>query len=442
MKSYKFSIKTALCFLSLFAYSTMTFAEEIDWLKLKKLKDMELIEYVKKLNLKDHAAIDFWKKIPLSKANKQVYKMFQKEAFAIYMNKYPRQRSKALDFKVGMGTVIKGPMSKQTLKLPFTDYYPLKEGPVGNPEKRYNIGYTIHGFNHPWLLNNADSAIWEANRHPNLKLTVLDPEFDNNKQIQHIDAWVEEKIDGIITWPMQEAPIGPPVNRAIEKGIPCVSVDRMAGTNKINARITGNFPANGAQQGMYLIHKLLQNKRKVKGSIIMVRKPLGSTADSMRTGHFLKVISYFPGIRILESFHNNSNREESFRQVGKALKTYPEIDAIFATGAEQSMGAIQAIDDANMWDRKIIILNNDDSFEALAAVQNDKLAMTAPYTPLLGALAVRILIKILNGEEVPRDIITPDLPMVTKEKENVFGLNTISVKEWLPYAYGRDESSN
>ncbi len=109
-----------------------------------------------------------------------------------------------------MGTDITGPMSKQKLKLPFTNYFPLEEGPIGNPNKIYRIGYTIHGFTHPWLLNNADSAMWEANRHSNVRLTILDPEFDNQKQVQQIDAWVADDFDGIMIWPMQEAPTGPP----------------------------------------------------------------------------------------------------------------------------------------------------------------------------------------------------------------------------------------
>jgi len=417
-------------------------AGDIDWQKIKTSQDMAFVEYVKSLDLKGQDALNFWKKIPLSKANQQVYRMFRQEAFAIYMNKYPRPKRKISEFKVGMGTYITGPMSKQKLKLPYTNYYPLKEGPIGDPEKIYQIGYTIHGFNHPWLLNNVDSAIWEANRHSNVKLTVLDPEFDNNKQIQHIDDWSTKNFDGILIWPMQEAPTGPPVNRALARGIPCVSVDRMVGTSKVRARITGNFPANGTQQGMYLVHRLLKEKGTVEGNILMIRKPLGSTADAMRTGHFLKVISYFPSLKILDSFHNSSNRKDSFKQVSKALKSHKKLDAIFCTGAEQSMGAVQAVDLAKKWNsrednKRIIILNNDDLYEALIAIQDDKLAMTAPYTPLLGALGMRILLKIITGEKIPQDAIIPDLPMITKVKESVFGIETIGVKEWMPYAYGR-----
>lgn len=416
---------------------------EIDWIKVSTLYGDSFLEYVENLNLKDQEAIEFWKKIPISKANKEIFNIYRKEAFAIYMSKYPGKSESVEGFKLGSGTVINGPMSKQSLKLPFSELYPMKNGPVGNPDKIYKIGYTIHGFEHPWLLNNVDSALWEANRHSNVVLTALDPEFSNEKQVEHIDKWIEEGYDGILIWPMQEAPTGPPVKKAIAAGIPTVSVDRLVGANNVSARIIGNFPANGTQQGMYLIHKLLQEKGSVEANVLMIRKPLGSTADSLRTGHFLKVCSYFPGIRILESYHNSSSRDDSYKQVQKALDKYDDIDVIFCTGAEQSMGAVKAVDEQNKWfsrknGKRVIILNNDDLYEALLAIKSDKLSMTSPYTPLLGGLGVRVLLRLINKEIVPQNIITNDIPMITKKKENIFGIETISVDEWIPYSYGRN----
>ncbi|MBF0193916.1 MAG: sugar ABC transporter substrate-binding protein [Magnetococcales bacterium] len=394
--------------------------------------------------MKDQQAIDFWKRIPLSRANRQVNRLFRKEAFEIYMKKYPRPDKVSLNnFHTGIGTNIIGPISKQTLKLPFTELYPLADGPIGDPNLTYNVAYTIHGLNHPWLLNNADTAQWQANRHANVQLTVLDPKFDNNKQIAQIDNLIKKNIDGILIWPMQEAPTGPPVDRAAKMGIPTVSVDRLVGSSNVKARLTGNFPANGAQQGLYLVHRLLKEKGKVSGNIILIRKPLGSTADAMRTGHFLKIISYFPDIKILDSQHNSSNRLDSKSQVTTALGKYPQVDAIFCTGAEQGMGAVAAVDEAKRWNsrkegKRIIILSNDDLYEALLEMKKDKIAMTAPYTPLLGALGLRILLKVLAGESVPQDITSPDLPMITRTGETIFGIKTVKVDDWIPYSYGRN----
>lgn len=428
--------------ISLMFSSTLIAAEKFDYSKVKNLKGMELIEYFNSLGLKGQDALDFWMNIPVSKANKQVYDRFQKEGFQFYLDKYPTApRYGGYQFKMGMGTEIVGPMSKQKLKLPFTDYIPLADGPIGDKSKTYRVGYTIHGFNHPWLLNNADTAIWEANKHPNVKLTVLDPEFDNAKQARQVDTWIAQGFDGIMIWPMVEAPTGPPIQRALDKGIPCVSIDRMTGAEGITVRVTGNFPANGAQQGIYLVHRLLKEKGKVEGTILMIRKPLGGTADSMRTGHFLKVISYFPDLKIVGNYHNPSSRPDSFKQVQDALMAHPKLDVIFCTGGEQAMGAAQAVELAKRWDsreggRRIIILNNDDSHETLAATEEGKLSMTAPYTPLLGALGMRVLLRTIAGEKLPKEITTPDIPMITQKKEVVLGVETFSAEEWAPYAYG------
>lgn len=421
-------------------------AATVDWRKVAGLQDQAFLDYVRSLDLHGQEAIDFWKKIPLSAANPEANRLFRKDAFAIYMNKYPRPPSRTQSgdagFEVGLGAEITGPLSGQSLKLPFSNLYSLPDGPIGDPSRTYRIGYSIHGLEHPWLLNNADSAMWEANRHPNVELTVLDGEFDNNKQVEHIDGWVHDKLDGILVWPMQEAPAGPPIARATSAGIPAVSIDRMVGTRKVTAQVTGNFPANGAQQGAYLIHRLVEELGEVRANILMIRKPHGSTADAMRTGHFLKAISYFPGLKIVESEHNSSNRAESLRQVSAALEAHEVLDVIFCTGAEQAMGAVAAVDQADRWNsrennRRIIILSNDDLQEALVAMQEDKIAVTAPYTPLLGGLSLRVLLRILAGEKLPRDIITPDLPMITKESQDVFGIQTMSVEQWAPYAYGQ-----
>ncbi len=436
-----FSIKL-LALLAVVLTPVNVIGAEVDWKKVSKLQDKALLDYVDALDLKDQAALNFWKNIPISRANSQVYQIFRKEAFAIYMKKYPRPFGRGYNFTTDAAVNVIGPISKQKLRLPFTNVVPLAEGPIGDPNKQYNIAYTIHGLGHPWLLNNADSAQWEANRHSNVSLTVFDSKFDNDKQAEQIDTLVKQKVDGILIWPMQEAPTGPPVDRAAKAGIPIVSVDRIVGSGKIRAQITGNFPANGTQQGLYLVHQLLKDTGKVEGTILMIRKPLGSTADSMRTGHFLKVISYFPGLKILQSYHNNSSRADSQKQVQEALNKHPIIDVIFCTGAEQGMGSVLAVNKAARWNsrrdgKKIMVLSNDDLFEALQAMKEGKIAVTVPYTPLLGAVGIRVLLKIISGEKITKNITTPDLPMITKNGDTIFGIKTISVDDWLPYAYGK-----
>ncbi len=81
----KVRLQIAISVIFLIVCSGSSVAGDIDWQKIKTLQDMAFVEYVKSLDLKGQAALNFWKNIPVSKANQQVYRMFRKEAFAIYI---------------------------------------------------------------------------------------------------------------------------------------------------------------------------------------------------------------------------------------------------------------------------------------------------------------------------------------------------------------------
>jgi ribose transport system substrate-binding protein len=397
-----------------------------------KLQGQDALKFFESLpakGVKGADVIEFFIDLPVSTANKQISKLFQDEGFAFYLGKYPREEPyNNFQWKNGMGTVIKGPFSKQSLKLPFTDYVPLPEGPVGDANKKIKIGVTFHGFSHPWLINWADAAQWEALRHPNVEAKVLDAEFDNAKMAAHFDTFIAEKVDGILVWPMVEAPTGPPARRAMEAGIPVVSVDRMTGFEGVSSQITGNFPANGAQCGMYLVWKLAQ-EGNLNAKIVMLRKPLGSTADSVRTGHFLKVLSYFPGIQVLRSYHDTDNREEAFSNAQAALQAFPDMDVFYGTGDHEALAALEAA--------KIIFISIDDSKEALTNVKKGEFEVNTPYTPLISDIGMRVLLNIVTKKaQMPHEIITPNIPMVTQNGNEIFGLKTQTTDEWYVYTFG------
>jgi ABC-type sugar transport system substrate-binding protein len=409
--------------------------------KLQGEDALKFFESLKSKGLSETEILQFFIDLPLSEANQQIYKMYDDEGFEMYNKAYPRGTPyEGFEWQKGSGTSIKGPFSKLDIKLPFSDYVPVAEGPIGDANKEYKIGVVFHGFSHPWLINWADSAKWEGDRHSNIKMEVLDAEFDNNKWATIVDNFIAQRVDGIVAWPAVEAPSGPPVRRAEEAGIPVVTVDRLAGYDGVSARVTGNFPANGAQCGMYLIWKLAQ-EGDLNAKMVLLRKPLGSTADAVRTGHMLKVLSYFPGIEILQSYHDNDSREEAFVNAQSALQAYPEIDVFFGTGDHEALAAIEAVKMANKMNsrkdgKKMIFLSIDDSKEALTHVKNGEFEVNTPYTPLFADIGVRTLINILSGKEMPQDVITPNIPMVTQNGDEIFGFKTQTPDEWYEYTFG------
>ncbi len=66
--------------------------------------------------------------------------------------------------------------------------------------------------------------------------------------------------------------------------------------------------------------------------------------------------------------------------------------------------------------------------------------MVAPYTPLIGDIGIRAVIQHIGAKEgvneaPPKLIMTPNLPMITKEAMDIEGVKTVTPDQWL-YAYG------
>jgi ABC-type sugar transport system substrate-binding protein len=413
------------------------------------LKDMEAFAFFESLadkGLTDSQIIQFFIDLPLSDANQQIHDMYLEEGFDAYAEAYPAgEFYDGFEWTPGMGTEITGGFTGNSLKLPFSDdYVPLEEGPIGDANKTYKVGVVSSGLNNAWIGNFQDSIDYEAARHENIELLYMDYNFDMNAFSTQFDTCIAQGVDIIITWPQVEASSGPAAQRAEEAGIPVVSADRVTSYADVTARVTGNFPANGAQCGMYMVWKLAQdaNNEEVAGDIVMLRKPAGSTADTIRSGYFLKVLSYFPGINILQSYHDPDNREEAYVNAQNAFQAHENIDGIFCGDYNKAAVAYQAATEANRLNsreggKEIIFVTCDDSKELYQLMQQeDGVQMNAPYTPLIGDIAMRVAIKILEGEDIAQDIATPNIPMTTREGSVIFGLQTQLPEDWYEYTFG------
>ncbi len=412
------------------------------------LSDMDAYAFFQTLGDKGLTAdeiIQFFIDLPVSQANQQIYDLYNEEGFEMYGESYPvGETYDGYVWENGMGTEIVGPFSGNNLKLPFTDYVASVE-----PSEAIKIGFVFHGFNHPWLVNYADSGKWEMDKYPDkIEGTFLDGEFDDAKMAEQIDSLIAQGVDGIVVWPQTEAGTTASVQRIVDAGIPVVTVDRLSGCENVNTRVAGNFPANGAQCGMYLTWKLAQEtgEQSIAGNMVMLRKPLGSTADAVRTGYMLKVLSYFPGINILQSYHDMDSREEAYVNAQSALSAYDNIDCFYGTGDHEALAALEAVNAANRMDsrengEKMIFLSIDDSKEAIGNVRDGNIEVNTPYTPLVADIGVRVMLQIIAGNEMPKDVITPNIPMVTQGGDTIYGLTTQTPDTWYQYTFGPEVSS-
>lgn len=418
------------------------------------LSGMEAYEFFTTLGdkgLSQGEIIDFFVRLPISTANKEVYDLYMSDALDVYAESAPDGVVyDDYEWTLGDGTEITGPYSKNTnLKMAYTDYMSLDEGPIGDSDKTYKVGMVCISAIDSWMGNLYDSVQYEADRHENLELIWMDYGLDSDGCDDAIEMLIAQNVDAILLWPRTEAATAAPAQKAVDAGIPIITVDRLCGSEDVNGTISGNFPANGAQCGAYLVWQLAQEsgEEAVEGNIVLLRKAAGVTADTLRCGYFLKVISYFPDIHILESYYDNDDTEQALINAQNALQQYDNIDAFFCEGLTQTPVAIEAITSANRWEsrengEKIIMLTIDDTKESFNFIENGQIEVNCPYTPLIGDIGIRYLCKLLSGEDLPKDVAIPNIPMVTQDGKTIFGLETLAYDEWYQYASGPDYVSD
>lgn len=418
----------------------------------KDLTDVDAYNYFMALKddkgLTDDQILRFFIGLPLSQANQDAYNTYVNDGMEAFTQTYPYGSCyDNYSWEVGSGTEFVGSLQGDSGKLPFTDYIPMEGGTtIGDPDKEYTFAFVGGGPISSYGTANWDAFVWQCEQFTNVKAMAVSHQGSDDVYSSTIDTFIANKVDAAIISPRSEAVSKPCMERLVAAGIPTITLDRLTGCDDVDVAAAGNYPAGGAQLGMYLVQKLYEESQAIEGNIIFMRKQKGGTDDAIRGGHFLKVISYFPGIKILQCYHDNSNRQEAFTNFESAIQQYQDVDAVICLGDHQALAARESLNLADrMYSReggkKVIIATCDDSKETMMWLKKGEIDMCTPYTPYTADIGVRVAAKIINNEEVPHYVIFPSIPAVLSEGvlesgNSLFNMATMSYDVWKPYGFG------
>ena len=113
---------------------------------------------------------------------------------------------------------VTDPITKESIVLPWSDAYPVPEGPIGDPNKEYNVCYSQALIRHPWSVGQRSAMMIEAARHPNLTVKYYNTDNDPLQQIQQLETCANQDPDAILVWPHSTAPLTPVVKKLHEDG--------------------------------------------------------------------------------------------------------------------------------------------------------------------------------------------------------------------------------
>ena len=231
---------------------------------------------------------------------------------------------------------------------------------------------------------------------------------DKQQEIDSIRLLKTKQVEGIVmvSWILDEDH----VNYMKESRIPAVYISKTARDYDIYTVSTSN------ENATYDMTKYLIENNHKEIALIMTSKEETILEAERRTGYERALKDNSIEVRDELIKHGNTDYEGGYNSMKELLDDKIIPSAVFVTGDEAAVGAINEIFDAGYnVPQDISVVGFNDT--KLSKIYRPKL--TTVFQPLfdMGAVSIRALIKLINGEPVEEKKI--ELPYQIMERESV-----------------------
>lgn len=263
-------------------------------------------------------------------------------------------------------------------------------------EVKYKIGFSQCISTDDWRKSMDHEMKVEASLNAEIDLTIFQANGDIELQNSQIEYMFKNGFDVIIVSPLRSEPLVPIIEKAYDKGIPIIIVDRKINSQKFTAYIGANNIEVGQNAANYIAS---QNEKEI--NVIEIKGGDDSSPVIERHSGFHQIVNNEPKITVSYSIKDEDiNRR--IPQILDSLYLKP-INYVFAFNDEIAYNTWKIAKSKGVEKTIKFIgidgLNGDNN--GIQLVQNGILSASILY-PTGGDEAIKLALKILNGERVAK----------------------------------------
>ncbi|MYL35264.1 ribose ABC transporter substrate-binding protein RbsB [Pontibacillus yanchengensis] len=281
-------------------------------------------------------------------------------------------------------------------------------GSGGDSEKEdgtLKIGLSISTQNNPFFVTLKEGAE-KAAEEEGVELTTVDAQNDPGKQVSGIEDLITQNVDVLLVNPTDSAAITTAIESANEADIPVITVDRSADGGEVVSHIASDNVKGGEMAANYIVEQLSGG-----GKVVELEGIPGSSAARERGKGFHNVVDENDKIEVAAKQAADFDRSKGLTVMENIIQSTDNFDAVFAHNDEMALGAVQALESANMAEDTIVV-GFDATDDARKAIEEGRMDATIAQQPtLIGEKAVQTAVKVHNGESV-KDFIPVELKLV------------------------------
>lgn len=273
----------------------------------------------------------------------------------------------------------------------------------------WNVCFSNAANDNPWRQNGFKTMSAQAKDIKEIaKFTAVDAEAKDDKQISDIEAMTSGgKCDIIIIAPNTTATLTPAVEAACESDIPVIVFDRGVTTD---CPVTFIHPIGGYAFGADAAEFLRDNVES-GGKVLALRILPGVDVLETRWSG-AKTIFDEAGINVVGVEFTDGDPAKTKSIVSDYLQREGSLDGVWMDAGATAVAAVEAFEDAG---QDVPPITGEDQNDFLMKWKDDGLTAVAPtYSNFQWRTAILAAVKILKGEEVPKEWVLPQ-PKITQE---------------------------
>lgn len=272
----------------------------------------------------------------------------------------------------------------------------------GNKPKKYIIGVSQCSMD-AWRekLNSELKTAEYLNDSIEVRLASADD--DNDSQLSQINYFIDQGVSLLIVSPNQVNTISPALERAQQKGIPVILVDRKTQSKKYTAFIGCDNYLLGKLVGDYIAQRL-----NGKGRIVEIRGLDGSSPAIDRHRGFVDALNAYPDLQIVASESGDWKEKSGSEVMKRVLSQTQDFDYVFAQNDRMAYGAYKVACEHGLQDkyRFVGVDGLAGKHGGLELVRQGVLEASMLY-PTKGDEVIALAMKILRHEPFTRDNYLP-----------------------------------
>lgn len=254
------------------------------------------------------------------------------------------------------------------------------------------IGLIVSTLNNPFFVD-LKTGIENQAKKLGYDVVVLDSQNDPAKEVSNMEDISVKDVDVVLLNPVDSDSAIASVMVANNLDLPVITVDRAANGGEVVSHVASDNAEGGKMAAQYLINQLGDN-----ANIVELEGIAGSSATRDRGAGFDNEIEN-SNLNIITKQSADFDRTKGLSVMENIIQSKGDIDAVFAQNDEMALGALKALQDANM--DNVLVVGFDATDDAVASVDKGEMSATIAQQPILiGETAVNLTHRFLSGQTV------------------------------------------